>query len=134
MLKLIRELGQDHGKTVLLSTHLLADVQTVCDQVVVMAGGRVRRQGSVQELCERRSDRYRVRIQGAPAAFVTALESLAVEILEDAGRGEYRVRVPPGWDNWRFFAVAQASEVVLRGILRDDESVEELFLRTVSGA
>src|SRR6476619_7034529 len=53
MLRLIRELGTDHGKSVLLSTHLLADVQAVCERVVILAGGVVRGEGTVDELCAR---------------------------------------------------------------------------------
>ena len=43
MLGLIGELGRDHGQSVILSTHLLADVRAVCDRVVVMGArpGRV---------------------------------------------------------------------------------------------
>ena len=41
---------RDRGKTVLLSSHLLADVEDVCDRVTVLYGGRVRAQGTVDEL------------------------------------------------------------------------------------
>ena len=51
LLNLVRELGTDHGKSVVLSTHLLADVQAVCERVVILAGGVVRGQGTVEELC-----------------------------------------------------------------------------------
>ena len=51
MLRLVRTLGTDHGKSVILSTHLLADVEAVCEQVVILAAGRVLRQGTVSELC-----------------------------------------------------------------------------------
>jgi ABC-2 type transport system ATP-binding protein len=42
MLSRVRVLARDFGKTVILSTHILPDVQSVCDNVVVMAGGRLR--------------------------------------------------------------------------------------------
>ena len=54
MLRLVRTLGTDHGKSVLLSTHLLADVEAVCERVVIVAAGRVRRVGTVEELRSRR--------------------------------------------------------------------------------
>ena len=69
MLALVRELGTDHGKSVILSTHLLADVQAVCDRVVIVAGGRVKGQGTVEELCARRADRFRLRVQGENTQF-----------------------------------------------------------------
>lgn len=48
----IKELG-DRGKTVILSSHLLADVEDVCDRVVIMYGGRQQATGTVEELLKR---------------------------------------------------------------------------------
>src|SRR5438874_3313588 len=58
MLELLRALGREHGKSLLLSTHLLGDVERVCDSVVILHEGRVLRHGSVDELRTRRPDRY----------------------------------------------------------------------------
>ena len=132
LLNLIRELGADHGKSVLMSTHLLADVQAVCERVVIVAGGKVRGVGTVDELCGRRDDRFRLKVQGDPAAaFRAALESHGVKLLADDGRGELRVAVPAGWSNLTFFALADRNDVVVRSLTRDDESLTDLFLRTV---
>jgi len=49
---LIGELGQ-RGKTVLLCSHLLADVEDVCDRICILYGGRVQAEGSVKELLVR---------------------------------------------------------------------------------
>jgi len=46
---LIIEMGK-RGKTVLLSSHLLADVEDVCDRMVMLYGGKIRAQGTVDEL------------------------------------------------------------------------------------
>lgn len=55
---LIRALAQ-RGKTVLLSSHLLADVEDVCDRIAILYNGRIRASGSMHELLEQRN-RYRV--------------------------------------------------------------------------
>src|SRR5205823_2085174 len=73
MLRLLLDLGKDHGKSFLLSTHLLGDVERVCDTVVILHQGRLLRQGSVTELCTRRQDRYRLQLKGATAAFLDEL-------------------------------------------------------------
>lgn len=132
MLRLVQELGRDHGKSVLLSTHLLADVQTVCDRVVILAGGKVRGEGTVAELCASRTDRFRLKLHGEAARFRADLTAGGVQVLADNGQGEWRVSVPSRWSNWMFFKLAEANEVVIRAIVRDDETLEELFLRAVS--
>src|SRR6185437_13118472 len=75
LLRLIRTLGADHGKSVLLSTHLLADVEAVCEHVVILAGGKIRSVGRVEDLCSRRQNRVRIRVQGELAAFRGCLEA-----------------------------------------------------------
>jgi ABC-2 type transport system ATP-binding protein len=131
LLRLVKALGTDHGKSVILSTHLLADVEAVCEQVVILAGGRVRRQGTVSELCARRQDRYCIRVQGDPTGFRGELLHAGVTLLADDGHGEWRVAVPTGWTNRAFFRLAEANAVVIRSLVPDDETLEELFLRTV---
>src|ERR1700704_5067888 len=60
MLDLLLRLGKDQGKAILLSTHLLGDVERVCGAVVILHQGRVLCQGRVDDLCRRRNDRYRL--------------------------------------------------------------------------
>jgi ABC-2 type transport system ATP-binding protein len=132
MLRLLLCLCRDHGKVMLLSTHLLADVEAVCDRVVILHHGQVLRQGGVEELRLRRQDRYRLQVQGPLEAFREELALEGVRILEDNTRGELRVAVPPGWVTRAFFVLAENHGVLLRGLQRDDEDLEELFHRVIS--
>lgn len=50
MLGRLVSLARDHGKTILVSTHVLRDVQSICDRLVLLVRGRVRLAGSVAEL------------------------------------------------------------------------------------
>ncbi len=134
MLRLLLDLGKDHGKSLLLSTHLLGDVERVCETVVILHQGQVLRQGQVSELRTRRQDRYRLQIQGNPQAFVDELRLEGARVMDDNGRGELRVAVPPGWATRAFFALADHHGVLLRGLQRDDEELEELFHRVITEA
>src|SRR5262245_18856885 len=129
MLRLLLQLGKEFGKSLLLSTHLLGDVEQVCEMVVILYGGEVRGQGSVAELCARRHDRYRLQLQGDPQKFLDSLRLEGAELLADNGRGEVRVAVPTGWMTRTFFALADNHGVALRGLQRDDETLEALFYR-----
>jgi ABC-2 type transport system ATP-binding protein len=131
MLRLIRNLGIDHGKSVLLSTHLLADVEAVCERVVILAGGKVRSVGLVADLCSRRQHRMRLRVQGESGGFRDGLAASGVRILGETSQGDWRITVPDGFANLSFFELAEANGVAIRALLRDDETLEELFLRTV---
>jgi ABC-2 type transport system ATP-binding protein len=91
--KLIKDLGGDH--TVILSTHILPEVEAVCDRAIVIAGGRIVAQGSPDELRASRRMQARVLIEcKAPAKDIeVALKHLSgvsrVEILDGEGEGKY---------------------------------------------
>jgi ABC-2 type transport system ATP-binding protein len=132
MLRLLLTLGREHGKSFLLSTHLLADVERVCETVVILHHGRVQLHGAVAQLRTRRQDRYRLQVQGEAAGFTRELRLEGADVLQDNGRGELRVAVPPGWATRAFFALAENHRVLLRGLAPDDEDLEELFHRVLA--
>ena len=132
MLRLLLEIGRDFGKSLILSTHLLADVETVCDRVVLLINGQIRGQGTVAELCARRQNRYRIQVQGDRAPFVERLRNAGAEIFDETSKGDIRARVPEGWTARDGFTMAREANVVLRGLVPDDETLEELFLRSAA--
>ncbi len=131
MLDLLLSLGRDHGKCFLLSTHLLGDVDKVCDAVVILHQGRVLCQGPVEQLCRQRQDRFRLRFQGPANGFLDDLRSEGVKVMGNQERGEISVQVPDGWTTRAFFVLADHHGVLIRGLERDDEDLEELFHRVV---
>ena len=132
MLRLLLELGKNFGKSLIVSTHLLADVEAVCEQVVILFEGQVRGQGAVAELCARRRERFVLRVQGDVEAFRAALTAGAVRVLTYNAKGEFHVSVPPTWQPRDAFVTAASVGAVVRAILPDDETLEEMFLRTAA--
>ncbi|MHC4859695.1 MAG: ABC transporter ATP-binding protein [Planctomycetota bacterium] len=64
MLDLVLDLSRDQGKHVVLSTHLLPDVEEVCSSVVVLDSGRMAASGSLAELRGMEKGRFEVRLKG----------------------------------------------------------------------
>jgi ABC-2 type transport system ATP-binding protein len=134
MLDLLSALGREHGKSLILCTHLLGDVERVCDTVLILHHGRLLRQGNVSELCAARQDRYRLQVVGETEAFREELLLEGVSVVEDNKKGRWRVAVPPGWQTRGFFALAHNHGVTIQGLAGDDESLEELFHRVLAEA
>ncbi len=131
MLNLLLTLGREFGKTILLCTHLLGDVERVCETVVILNHGEVLCRGTVPELCQNRYNRYYLQIQGDLQGFLDELRLEGVEIVHNNGKGELRVRVPDEWVRRAFFTLADHHGVLIRGLQRDDETLEELFHRVI---
>ncbi|MFW5753054.1 MAG: ABC transporter ATP-binding protein [Planctomycetota bacterium] len=77
--ELIQSLRAD-GTTVLLSSHLLADVEDVCDRIAILHNGVLREQGAVEELLARH-DEVALRVRGDDPELIAALERNAGEHL-----------------------------------------------------
>lgn len=131
MLRLLSTLAGDHGKSLILSTHLLGDVERVCETVVILHGGRVLRHGQVDQLRASRQDRYRLQVQGDPTAFLQELRLEGATLVDDNKRGELRFAVPSGWATRTFFALADMHGVALRSVQPDEEDLDELFHRVI---
>jgi ABC-2 type transport system ATP-binding protein len=128
MRALIHRLG-DEGRTVLLSSHLLGEVQQVCDRVGVIAGGRLLREGTVDEL----------RGQGVLRATVEPLDD-ALAIVHRL-LGEQRVTVA---DRSLLLRTDQddagginrelvMAGVTVRSLTWEEKSLEEVFLTLTAG-
>ncbi len=93
--ELVRRLGADGHTTVFLSSHLLAEVEAVCDAVTILNRGSVVATGSVNEVLARAGsgDRLEVRLASALAG-AGSPELRAVELL--AGQGVRATATGPG--------------------------------------
>lgn len=81
MKDLIRTLAR-RGKTVLLSSHLLADVEDVCDRIAILYNGRIQATGPIRDLLEERT-RHRVTF---PELSADALQRVLASLRDIVGR------------------------------------------------
>jgi ABC-2 type transport system ATP-binding protein len=77
MLELVQRITNERGATVLLSTHLLAEVEEVCSQVVILNRGRVVAEGTVAEVARQAAAPRRARLRVAPERTAPALAALS---------------------------------------------------------
>jgi ABC-2 type transport system ATP-binding protein len=76
VLDLVARIAQEHGVTVVLTTHLLAEVEQVCDQVLILNRGRVVAEGTVAEVARRAAAPRRAVVSVPPEFRARALELL----------------------------------------------------------
>ncbi len=69
VLELARDLAHNKGMSLLFSSHLLPDVEAVCDYVVVLGGGRLLAEGKIQDLKQVHARCFEVRLKADADAF-----------------------------------------------------------------
>jgi ABC-2 type transport system ATP-binding protein len=133
--KLIRELGESH--TILLSTHILSEVETTCDRAVVIDRGRLVAEGTIDELKGGRRGRAAVVVVSDPegtaesvASGVPGIEAVTRDVVPGAGGiSRLVVRFVEEDDGVRLAAVVDA--LVGRGLSVREASPEKATLEDV---
>lgn len=128
MLELIAGIHREMGLSLVLSTHLLPDVERVCQHAVILRAGRVMAQGRLADLLGAVGEGLRVRVVGDRHAFIEALRSQGLEVVETAPEA-ITIRSNDERDPYEaILEQAVATGVQLRRLERESRSLEEVFL------
>jgi ABC-2 type transport system ATP-binding protein len=143
MLELIRDLGHKKNVNLILSSHLLPDVEYTCDHVVVMDKGQVAAQGPIAELKGPRGRVFELRVKGDLPAFLEVLQAAGLEC-HATDEDVMRVFVPAegtdldgtagrsvGSDQRVLFTLAARHGVQVRHLRPSIPSLEDVFARAV---
>ncbi len=129
--ELIQELGKDH--TVILSTHILPEVEQVCERVLIIDHGRIVADGSPEALRTQLVGNPVVvaQLRGADGAGREALEALpGVLEVRELGEGRYRIEHERERDpREAIFHLAVERGWVLTELAQQAASLEDVFVR-----
>lgn len=136
MLQLLEDLIAETGKSVILCTHLLGDVERICQQIVVLNRGTVVRAGTMDEMRSQVSNRYELTWSGANEPFRAALAGAGVTFADqqEQGQNKVMVNIPDGFSTSQFFELARQSHAVITELKADEENLERLFFRVTEEA
>jgi ABC-2 type transport system ATP-binding protein len=132
MLELARDLAHNKGVNLILSSHLLPDVEYVCDAVVVMDKGRIAAAGPIDAMKQARGRVYELRVKTvAPLEqFISRLQSSGIEC-QATEEDVMRVFVPGDGGARQLFAMASAAGVQVRHLRPSVQTLEDVFAKAV---
>jgi len=133
MLELVRDLAHNKGVNLILSSHLLPDVEYTCDAVVVMDKGAVATAGPIAALKQPRGRVYELRVKTSTGDVESFLERLRAAGLECHATDEdvMRVFVPGEGGARELFALATAERVQVRHLRPSVPTLEDVFAHAV---
>ena len=135
--RLVSSLGRE--RTVLLSTHVMQEVEATCSRLVILSRGRLAAEGSVQELLQSRTTGARYVVEAEGEGVADALAGLAGVSAHRAEPVEGRVRVEvdtTGPEELRpaIFGLARDRGWTLWELHRERASLEQVFRNLTSEA
>lgn len=130
MLKLVHEMKEEHAMNVVLCSHLLRDVEQVCDEVVIMNNGLVVHQADLE--AERRSNRCFVELEvtGEDQALAGALREIGADGVSEGG-GRWRIVLPARVEVAALWSLLARQSLFVRKLTHRRDSLEEIFLKAV---
>lgn len=129
ILDLARDLAHNKGMSLLFSSHLLPDVEQVCDHVLVLGCGRLLAQGEIQKLKQAHEHCFEVRVKGDRERF-------ARRLVEAGCRVEYQeerllVRLGDGQSSKLLWQAAHDLKEQIRSLRPQRSTLEEVFLKVL---
>ncbi len=122
---------RDQGKTLLISSHELLEVELISDRVGILFEGVLQTLGTIDELLVNRE--VVVHVTGATPAVLEQFRGKGLEV-EDVVGNRAALRVPDTMSVYQALDACQSTGVTLQAIAPRRETLEELFVRVVGGA
>jgi len=129
ILELARDLSHNKGMSLLFSSHLLPDVEAVCEHIVVLGAGKLLTQGRIEELKQAHGQWYDVRLKADPSMFADRLRSLGCTI--DLRDDVLRVKLPENESQQMIWKLAAQQREQIRYLRPQRSTLEEVFLHAL---
>jgi ABC-2 type transport system ATP-binding protein len=130
MIKLIREIRDSGQANIVLSSHLLVDVEECCDEILILRDGEIAVYCNLEE--ERKSNRKFLMLEtrGDQSKFIKAVAGLGCEY---ALTGDHRVKLvlQEGVDVRDLYRLAAQEQVQIRRLSYKRDSLEDIFLKAM---
>ena len=130
MLKLVADMKEEQGMNVLICSHLLRDIEQVCDEAVILKDGAIVHHCNLEE--ERRSNRSFVELEvtGDDRNLRMALPEIGAEGVSEGG-GRWRIVLPAGVEVEAIWGLAARQNLLVRKLTHRRDTLEEIFLKAM---
>src|SRR3984957_3012701 len=130
MIQLIKEIRAEGSVRLLISSHLLRDIDETCDEVLILKNGRIAALRNIEE--ERRSNRSFVELEtvGATERFSTSIQALGCDCASFPG-GRIKLVIPDYIEARDIYVIAADQGVQIRRMNQRRDSLEDIFLRAM---
>jgi len=130
ILELMIDIASKRDIHVVISSHILSDIETVCGQVIILNKGRVAAQGLLADLRQTHFNLFELKVKGEREGFLKKLAAVGCRV-EETEDQLLRIFMPADLDKRTLFRLAAEEKVQVRHFLQSRTSLEDLFAQTV---
>lgn len=130
ILELIKDISSKKEIQVLISSHILPDIEETCSYVVILNKGRLAAQGELSALRQINYSLYEMKVKGEASRFLQKLKNLGCRV-EETEDQILKVYMPSAEDRMVIFRAAAEEKIQIRHFVKSQTSLEDLFAKTV---
>jgi ABC-2 type transport system ATP-binding protein len=130
ILDLAKDLSHAKGMSLIFSSHLLPDVERVCDHVIVLGRGRLLAQGQIDDLKNPHDNQFEVRVKGDQLAFASRLAARGISATPTDDH--LLVQFPEGTTRQILWETANQAGEQVRSLRPRRSTLEEVFLSALA--
>jgi ABC-2 type transport system ATP-binding protein len=131
MIQLVREIRDTQDVNLIVSSHLLRDIEEFCDEVMIMKDGLIATYCNLEE--ERRANRKFLQLEtrGDNALFLAAAEAMGCTCAVDARAGRVKMVLPETVEIRHLYELAQTHAVQIRRLQYKRDSLHDIFMKAM---
>ncbi len=130
ILELISDISSKKNIQLLISSHILPDIEHTCSYVVILNKGGLASQGRMKDLKEKQYSLFEVKIKGDSKKFIDRLNKLDYKVEETEDKF-IKIYMPPGRNNFEIFKLAAEQNIQIRHFVKSKTTLEDLFAEVV---
>jgi ABC-2 type transport system ATP-binding protein len=130
MLELIQDIAKKESMNIIISSHLLPDIESTCRQVVIMNKGRIAAEESIADLKKDNFHLFEIKVVGTPAAFFERLQALRCQVQEDE-KSMFKILLPTEISPAALFSAAYETGVQIRHFRQSKTTLEDAFMNVI---
>lgn len=130
MLGLIKDITRKGSMHVIISSHLLPDIEHTCEKVIILNKGMVISEETIANLSQDNFNLFELKFKGNSEGFLKRLKAIRCRV-ESSDRGKYMVMLPVDHSPGVLFKIAQEEKVQIRHFRQSRTSLEDAFMNAV---
>ncbi len=128
MIELINDISRKGTMSIIISSHILTDIEATCEDVIIMDKGKIIANEKISVITSKNVDIFEIKLGGNISGFLNIFKEFKYE---EAGRGMIKIQLPSDFSTKKIFDAALKSGTHIRHFLRKRSTLEDTFMNAI---
>lgn len=128
MIELINDISKKGTMSIIISSHILPDIEATCEDVIIMDKGKIIANEKISLIASKEVDIFEIKLGGSSSAFLKKFENFKYE---EGEKGMIRMQLPSNFSTKEIFDTALESGTHIKHFLKRRSTLEDTFMNAI---